>query len=66
MNQQEFIKKAVTSALIREGYTETQARIYARDAVLFYQSSTSFKNGAYADCLAYAKNLAKNVSKKDI
>ena len=63
-NQMSFIQKHVAVALIKDGYSPVQGRVYAKDAADYYRHTTTFKKGAYADCLAYARDLAKKGVRK--
>ena len=59
MTPVELIKNSVASALTQDGYTAMQAQRYADDAALFFRTTTKFQKGAYADCLAHARKIAK-------
>ena len=59
MTPVELIKNGVARALTHDGYSAGVAARYAQDAVNHYGHAQSFKNGAYADCLAFARKQAK-------
>jgi hypothetical protein len=55
----ELIKESVASALTQDGYTPMQAQRYSNDAANHFKTTTKFKKGAFADCLAHARKIAK-------
>lgn len=59
MKPVELIKTSVANTLIQDGYSDGIATRYAQDAANHYSNAQSFKNGAYADCLAFARKQAK-------
>ena len=64
MNPIDLIKNSVAAALVQDGYNPAIADRYATDAANHYKTKSSFKNGAYAACLAYARDMAKKGVRK--
>jgi hypothetical protein len=64
MNPIDLIKKSVETALVQDGYSPAHAMVYAKDAAQHFKTTTKFKHGAYADCLAHARKMAKQGVRK--
>lgn len=62
MNPVEFIKRNVTSELVKQGLDQFNATKAADEAIRHYHRSSSFSaGGAFTDCCNYAGDVASRL-----
>lgn len=62
MNTHDFLKKHIDQALQAEGIKASIAYQTTEDALAYYRRTATFKGGAAADCLRYARERAKKIA----